>query len=109
MEMDLEPWAAELGALYGCFVSFLVMVALLAVYDGHPVFEWNSVTLNALISVFAVAMKAFLMLVVADCVGQWKWILFSQNGRKLMDFERIDRASRGMLGSFDILWRKETP
>ena len=99
----------ELCALVGCFAALAGIVSLLAAFDGKSVFEWNGVTLNAIISILAVSMKAFLLFSVAECVGQWKWIVFSRGKRMLMDFELIDMASRGPMGALSLVWRKETP
>lgn len=74
------------------------MVIVLAIFDDRLIFEWNGVTLNAIISVISVAMKSSLTFAVAELIGQWKWIIFSRDARPLMDFERIDMASRGPLG-----------
>ncbi|RJE21872.1 hypothetical protein PHISCL_05790 [Aspergillus sclerotialis] len=79
------------------------MVTLLGVYDGHPIFNWHGVTLNALVSVLSVSMKAALSYATAECIGQWKWNLFSRGNRPLIDFERIDLASRGPLGSIRVI------
>ncbi|KAI9170741.1 hypothetical protein HJFPF1_00212 [Paramyrothecium foliicola] len=54
-------------------------------------------------------MKALMIFGISECVGQWKWILFSRKERRLMDFERIDLASRGPLGSSILVWRRATP
>ena len=95
----------ELLALTWSVLSFIAMVILLVIFDGRPVFTWNSVTLNAIIAVVSASMKASLTFAMAELVGQWKWILFSRDSRSLMDFERIDMASRGPLGSLSILFR----
>lgn len=97
------PWAWELWALGGSVLSFAVMVTLLGVYDGHPIFNWHGVTLNAIVSVLSVSMKAALTYATAECIGQWKWNLFSRENRALIDFERIDMASRGPLGSIRVI------
>lgn len=98
-------WKFELWALVGSVLSFAIMVVVLAIFDGRPIFDWKSVTLNAIISVLSVAMKASLTSAVAELIGQWKWILFSRGERLLMDFERIDMASRGPWGSLRVLSR----
>ncbi|KAJ5184801.1 hypothetical protein N7491_007329 [Penicillium cf. griseofulvum] len=98
-------WKLELWALVGSVLSFTIMVIVLAIFDGRPIFEWKSVTLNAIISVLSVAMKASLTFAVAELIGQWKWILFSRDERPLMDFERIDMATRGPWGSLRVLSR----
>ncbi|KAK2765074.1 hypothetical protein FQN54_008773 [Arachnomyces sp. PD_36] len=102
---DWSAWKTELWALSWSVFSFIVMVVLLAIFDGRPIFDWKSVTLNAIIAVVSVSMKASLTFAVAELIGQWKWILFSRESRPLIDFERIDLATRGPLGSLSILWR----
>jgi predicted Ser/Thr protein kinase len=98
-------WKFELWALVGSVLSFAIMVIVLAIFDGRPIFEWKSVTLNAIISVLSVAMKAGLTFAVAELIGQWKWILSSLGERLLIDFERIDMATRGPWGSLRVLSR----
>jgi hypothetical protein len=39
---------------------------------------------------------------VSFAIGQAKWAAFSRH-RRLLDFERIDSASRGALGSLRLL------
>ena len=82
------------------------MVAVLKVYNGCPIFNWHGVTLNAVIAVLSVVIKASLTSVLATCLGQWKWITFSKGKNPLIDFEKIDHASRGSLGFFSILGRQ---
>ena len=86
----------------GLFMAILII--LLAVYDGHEIFDWHGVTLNAIVSLLSTASKAALLFALAESVGQWKWILFSSRSRPLLDLERIDSASRGPWGSLQLLW-----
>lgn len=104
-----KSWTYELLALLGVFASFIGLVVMLAIFDGRPIFEWNSITLNTIISTLSVVMKALILFSTAECIGQWKWIIFYQKERALMDFERIDLASRGPLGGFYLAWRRDTP
>ncbi|OJJ07869.1 hypothetical protein ASPVEDRAFT_89100 [Aspergillus versicolor CBS 583.65] len=102
---DWKAWKLELCALVGALLSFAIMVIVLGIFDGRPIFDWKNVTLNAIISVLSVAMKASLTFAIAELIGQWKWILFSRAERPLTDFERIDMASRGPWGSLRVLSR----
>lgn len=43
------------------------------------------------------------MLSVAACIGQWKWVYISSKPRKLSDIDVIDEASRGPLGSIQMI------
>lgn len=90
-----KAWKLELLGLFGSFLSFTAMVVLLAVFNGRPIFEWEGVTLNAIISTLSVSMKASFTFAIAELIGQSKWILLSRDAQPLFDFERIDMASRG--------------
>lgn len=76
---------------------------LLARYNDQPIFDWNGVTLNAIIAVFSAMSKAMLAFTLSECLGQAKWIWFSWQQRPLSDIDLIDAGSRGPLGSFRIL------
>jgi hypothetical protein len=84
------------------------MLVLLVVFNGRPIFDWYNVTLNAILSALSMVIKASLVFAVAEAVGQWKWIIFSQETRALMDFERIDLVTRFPLGSVAILFKMKS-
>ncbi|VUC24081.1 unnamed protein product [Clonostachys rosea] len=105
----IRIWAWESFALLGGAMSFGGMVALLARFDGVSPFEWYGVTLNTIVSILSATLKVFVLFTIAECVGQWKWILGSLGERSLMEFEQIDLASRGPLGCLFLLYRTETP
>ncbi|KAF9881496.1 hypothetical protein CkaCkLH20_00642 [Colletotrichum karsti] len=100
-----SAWGPEYSALAGAIISFAAMVTLLAHFDGRDVFTWQGVTLNAIVSILSVATKAAIAYVLAECMAQWKWILFAREERPLIDFDRIDSATRGPLGSLRIIFR----
>ncbi|KAK1531655.1 hypothetical protein CPAR01_11304 [Colletotrichum paranaense] len=100
-----SAWGPESWALVGGIISFTAMVVLLARFDGKPIFTWNGVTLNTVVSILSVTMKAAVAFVLSECLAQWKWILFTREDRPLMDFDRIDAATRGPLGSLRIIFR----
>lgn len=107
--MAAKAWSAEISAVAGSIAMSAVLIALLARFHARPVFEWYGVTLNTIVSTISVTMKALLLFAIAECIGQWKWILLHRSRRKLLDFERIDQASRGPLGCASLSWRKDTP
>ncbi|KAK3935004.1 hypothetical protein QBC46DRAFT_358576 [Diplogelasinospora grovesii] len=101
--ISAAPWGLAISGLIASAVLVGSMAALLAVYDGKPIFSWHGVNLNAIVSILSTASKATVIYTVAEATGQWKWILFGQRQRRLMDFEHIDAASRGPMGSFFLL------
>jgi len=102
-----KPWTIDIVAVFFSILIFLALIVVLATQDGKPLFSWHGVTLNAIVSVLSTASKALLLLAVEDLIGQWKWILFSGQARALIDFERIDAASRGPLGSLRLMWNSK--
>ncbi|KAH8646740.1 hypothetical protein BX600DRAFT_518771 [Xylariales sp. PMI_506] len=100
----LRPWAAQIWAIIGSFLCTAGLALFLAEYDGRPIFSWYGVTLNAIIAVLSVAAKGLLLLAVEESFSQWKWILFYREPRALIEFQRIDEASRGPLGSVQMLF-----
>ena len=102
-----SPWAGEAALILLSSAGVAAMITLLRVYNGRSVFDWNGVTLNAIIAVISVIVKASITSVVSSCLGQWKWIIFSKDSLSIIDFEKIDNASRGTWGSLKVLTRKE--
>lgn len=45
------------------------------------------------------------MLSVASCISQWKWVYFSAKPRRLEHIDLIEEASRGPLGSLEMMVR----
>lgn len=105
MAMTPRLWAVQVLALVGAGLCLLSMSILLVKFNHQPIFSWHGVTLNALVSVLSTASKGGLLLTVEEATGQWKWILFTRQPRPLVDFDRIDEASRGPLGSLTLIWR----
>ena len=100
-----SDWGYQYLTILLSLACFAALIILLAHFDQKPVFTWQGVTLNAIISILSVAIKAALAYVVSECLAQWKWILFWREERPLIDFDRIEGATRGPLGSLRVLLR----
>lgn len=96
-------WLLHILAILGSGLSMVAIGILLAHSNDQPIFDWNGVTLNAIIAVFSAMSKAMLAFTLSECLGQAKWIWFSWQQRPLSDIDLIDGGSRGPLGSFRIL------
>ncbi|PWW71965.1 hypothetical protein C7212DRAFT_302900 [Tuber magnatum] len=90
-----------------CLSGILIaaMVLLLQKYENKPAPDWKTVTINSALSWLAVFGKLPLMIAVAECIGQMKWILFGKEKRKLSDLDLIDGASRDPLGALNWMLR----
>lgn len=56
-------------------LCIVVIIVILYKVSGKPLADWDEpVSLNAVISVLSTAVKAGLILPVAECISQLKWI-----------------------------------
>lgn len=62
------------------------------------------VNLNSIVSVLATISSSSMLFSVSAAMGQAKWDWISEQPRLLRDLELLDEASRGPLGSFEILF-----
>jgi hypothetical protein len=100
---SLGLWLPEILAVIFSAASLAAMAVLLAVTDGKAIFNWHNITLNTIVSILSMAIEVSVLRALSESISQWKWILFDGKMRPLIDFERIDRASRGSLGSLKVL------
>lgn len=94
----LHNWWLEVGC---CVLAVAVLFAIVAITyprQGLPLPQWPySISINSLIAVLAVIMKAAVLLVTAEGLSQLKWIWFKR-GRPLSDLVTYDMVS--FLGLF---------
>ncbi|CAH0002586.1 unnamed protein product [Clonostachys byssicola] len=98
-----HPWALESGSMIACFVQFAAMIIVCIFFNGKPVFDGPFITLNTIISILSTGSKASMLTAVASCISQANWSLFAGPPRRLYDFEMVADASRGPLGSLQLL------
>jgi uncharacterized membrane protein len=108
-------WVIESLGLVLALGSLFAIVGLLTAYDGEKAPNWNPsvhvkkvnktfpITINAIISIFATTYSSGLMIPVAACMSQLKWVWFQQ-GRPLADYQAFESAARGPAGSVVLLW-----
>jgi hypothetical protein len=101
-------WTIEMIASAFSISCIAAMVAVLKALDGQPYEPWKvfraNVTPNAVVAVLATGAKSSLLLAVASAIGQLKWTYFQQQHHKLIHIQTFDEASRGPLGSIQLLW-----
>ncbi|KAA8574483.1 hypothetical protein EYC84_005942 [Monilinia fructicola] len=104
---NFHVWQRELASL----VAGTLCLIALALHFYMPSmkrqsFRWHGITLNTLVSILSTAVKVFVLYSISESTSQWKWLHFSEQKRFLIDFDKIDAASRGPWGSFILLWRR---
>ena len=101
-------WLAEFVCWVIASAIFVAIAILLFTFDGHQAPDWPyGITLGALVSLLATIAIFFLTVPVTSGLGQIKWIWFRSEQHKIIDFEVIEEAGRGPMGSFMLLlkWR----
>jgi hypothetical protein len=83
------------------------IITLLGWFDGKriPVSWPLGFSLNSYISILSGFARSALILPTAEALGQLKWNLFQKEARNMLDFERLDMASRGPMGALILLAR----
>jgi hypothetical protein len=71
----LSEWWKEMLSAASSVFCLVAIVVILCVVDEKPLSDWDEpVSLNAVISILSTAVKAGLILPVAECISQLKWI-----------------------------------
>lgn len=108
-----DTWWPEILGLAFSLSCIIGMVGLLLPYTfSHrqvPQFT-SGLTLNVFISILSAASKSSLIFSVASTMGQAKWCWFrperDDGRRRLQDMQTLDDASRGPLGSVQLLFTR---
>ncbi|KAI1084583.1 hypothetical protein F5B20DRAFT_567996 [Whalleya microplaca] len=94
-----KVWWREVTACLLAVAMLAALVGTISPYQGNPLPQWPyHISINTLVAIYSEAMKAAMILVVGECLGQLKWSWFKQP-RPLEHLERYDSASRGSWGS----------
>jgi len=101
-------WGLEISLLVLSSASFAATVIVLAVENGTVLGNWTFYfSLNTVISVLGTISRASLAAAVASCIAQEKWNWYCKGRDHLYMFDRLDNASRGVVGSIKLLrWLK---
>jgi hypothetical protein len=99
-------WLPEVLGILGSLLSQGAAIVILMRMENQPLTNWSFfISLNATIAIATTAAKSFMLLTVASCLDEWKWLHFSQKRRKVRDMDSFDWASRGPLGSLFFMFR----
>jgi hypothetical protein len=99
-------WVLEIAAL---LLSALLLAAtgvLLQNYDDEPQPDWEMMSLNTLVAWMGTLSRALVLLPVSRSLGQLKWTWFATRSRNLADVQSFDDASRGIIGSTQLLFSR---
>ncbi|RJE18043.1 hypothetical protein PHISCL_09617 [Aspergillus sclerotialis] len=120
--LKFGPWFWEISSLAISLAGMVATVGILWVFMDKTLSHWplHRITLNAVLSILSILIKAPLLFVVTQSLSQAKWLLYSPTTEKkrnhprrnqphsLADLQTFDDASRGPWGSLQLVFKKPT-
>lgn len=98
-------WWMEVLTIFLSTGFMIGLIAILASFQNRVTTEWKFfISINAVVAIVITAARATLLATVSVCLSQEKWNHFNNRARRLQDLNIIDRASRGPLGSIQMLF-----
>ncbi|PSR97365.1 hypothetical protein BD289DRAFT_426190 [Coniella lustricola] len=106
----MKLWKFEALLLSLSIAALVAIVVLLVVEHGTALEAWSFYfSLNTIVSILGTISSTSLASAIASCLAQEKWNWLRKRQDHLYMFDRIDSASRGSRGSFELLaWTKLT-
>ncbi|KAI0549841.1 hypothetical protein F4679DRAFT_544869 [Xylaria curta] len=100
-----STWLWEILSIILSGICIILIFVILKIHNQKPVPQFAyGITLNAIISTLATFSKSLLLVSVAAAISQLKWHWFQNTeGRRVIDTQRFDDASRGPWGSLVFL------
>ncbi|PSR79067.1 hypothetical protein BD289DRAFT_375948 [Coniella lustricola] len=98
-------WAVETGLALLLLLCIAAIPATLYPHQGQPLPRWPfSITINALLSIYSMVLKACMAGLVTSCVSQlqWSWYL---RARPLQDITLFRALASDAFGSATWLWK----
>lgn len=97
-------WGWEFAACFLVLATPIIIFGTLYPHSGQPLPKWPfKVSINSLISVYALVLKACIGFILTSCIGQLQWTWFSET-RPLTDMLHFDNATRGADGALGLIW-----
>ncbi|KAH8658447.1 hypothetical protein BX600DRAFT_500370 [Xylariales sp. PMI_506] len=97
-------WWLEILACCIAFTAVFAIVGTLYPHRDLPLPVWPyGLSINTLVAIYVIILKAALVATISQGLGQLKWSWFREP-RPLRDVAVFDDASRGFPGAFRLLW-----
>lgn len=105
-ERRIFIWWPECLAMLGSIAFLIAIAAVLLAFHTKPLATWSmpwQIKPNTLVSILMTLCRLTMLVVVAECLSQLKWVYFQQRAHPLTHFQVFDDASRGPWGSLRLL------
>jgi hypothetical protein len=107
-QFSLTDWQWEIAAATFSAICFAAVVIVLVVFRNRSLSDWNfmfDASLNTLIATLSTLSRTALLVPVASCISQLKWVHFANSPRSLREVQIFDDASRGPFGGLELIWK----
>jgi hypothetical protein len=104
----LQDWQWEFTAAVFSLLCVVAIIIVLKVYQERSLSSWHfvhNITLNTVVALLSTLSRTALIVPVASCLSQLKWIHLVRSPRPLWEMQTFDDASRGPWGSLELIWR----
>lgn len=92
----LRTWILEILNSFLLLIAVSAIVATLCIHDGQPLPQWPfDITINAMLSIYAVVLNASMAFILTSCIGQSQWRWFNTSSRSLKDLVLFHDAGQG--------------
>lgn len=99
-------WEWEFAACLLLLATPVIIFATIYPHSSQPLPQWPfKISINSLLSVYALVLKATIGFILTSCIGQLQWAWFSET-RPLTDMLHFDNATRGADGALCLIWRQ---
>ncbi|CAJ0549714.1 Ff.00g033270.m01.CDS01 [Fusarium sp. VM40] len=100
----IRSWLWESLSLVFAMALLITIIAVPAYYNNQILKQWPyDISLNTIVALLSTFMRASMLLVVAELVGQMGWQALRQP-RPVSDIHHFNEASRGILGAIKLFW-----
>lgn len=103
----IKDWLFECLSAAFSLACVCAMIVIFAVKQNKPLknFQFLNITLNTAVATLSTMSRTALMVPIASCLSQLKWIYFWGSARCLREVQVFEDASRGPWGSVVLLYR----
>ncbi|KAI1609121.1 hypothetical protein EDD37DRAFT_653268 [Exophiala viscosa] len=100
----LDNWWMEILSCVAIIVALMAIILTANAYRDQPLPKWpHGLSINTLISIYVAILKAARALILGKGLSHLKWTWFGMT-RPLKDLGAYDDASKGPLGSIQLLY-----
>ncbi|GAB7360670.1 hypothetical protein MBLNU230_g0549t1 [Neophaeotheca triangularis] len=105
---SLRDWQWEFVAAVFSLACVVAVIVLLIRFQDKALSSWEApydMKMNTLVALLSTLSRTALIIPVASCISQLKWIHLMHSPRPLREIQTFDDASRGPWGSLGLIWR----